>query len=254
MTDFSAAHQQLIDVVAERPGARIEEAVVAYEHDGQALEGFAVHDAAASGPKAAVIVIHDWTGLREYPKARAHMLARLGYYAFAADVYGVGRRFDNATDSAAEAGKYYGNPALMRGRVRAAYDMVASNPAVDKDRIAVIGYCFGGSCALEFARTGAALKGVVSYHGALIAHEPAEVDAITAALLICAGGSDEVVPDQAIVAFAGELRTRPALDWQVNLYAGAEHGFTLVGTPHYSPVADGRSWRDSTGFLAEVLA
>ncbi|WP_344515585.1 dienelactone hydrolase family protein, partial [Dactylosporangium maewongense] len=130
MTDFSAEHRRLIDAVAERPGAQIAEATVAYDHDGQPMEGYRAHDAAVAGPKPAVIIVHDWTGLREYPKARAQMLARLGYYAFAADLYGTGRRFEDHQSAAAEAGKYYGDLGLMRARVRAAYDVVANDPAV----------------------------------------------------------------------------------------------------------------------------
>src|SRR5690242_16971681 len=101
MTDFSAVHQQLLDSVPLPAGARIQDEVVAYEHDGQPFEGYIAWDAARDGARPAVIVVHDWTGLREYPKARAQMLARLGYVGFAADVYGVGRRFDNDGDSAA---------------------------------------------------------------------------------------------------------------------------------------------------------
>lgn len=253
MTELSTVHQELIETVPLASGARLLESTVAYEHEGQALEGYAVHDASISVRKPAVLVVHDWTGLREYPKARAQMLARLGYYAFAVDVYGVGRRFEDQQEASAEAGRYYRDPALLRARVRAGYDVVVQDPAVDPDRIAVIGYCFGGSAALEFARTGARLAGVASFHGALIAHEPAEVDPITAQLLILTGGSDPVVPDQAVIAFQNELRTRPELQWQVTTYSGAPHAFTLPGTPNYRPVADRRSWRELVGFLDEVL-
>ncbi|MFB9445640.1 dienelactone hydrolase family protein [Dactylosporangium vinaceum] len=252
MTDFSAEYQQLLDSVPAPANARISETVVAYEHDGQPMEGFAVHDEAVAGPKAAVLVVHDWTGLREYPKARAHMLARLGYYAFCVDVYGTGRRFDNPQDAGAEAGKYYGDLELLRARVRAAYDEAVKSPAVDRDRIAVMGYCFGGSAALEFARTGAPLKGTVSFHGRLVTHEPADVAAITGSVLVLTGGADPVVPDSAVAAFQDELRTRDDLDWQVTTYAGAEHGYTIPGEV-YHPTADRRSWRQFTDFLAEVL-
>ncbi|MFI1995392.1 dienelactone hydrolase family protein [Actinoplanes sp. NPDC020271] len=254
MTELSPLHQELVDTVPAGAGTRIETVTVAYEHDGQPLEGYAAHDAAITERKPAVIVVHDWTGLREYPKARAQMLARLGYYAFAADIYGTGRRFESADDCAAEAGKYYGDLPLMRARVRAAYDLVAEDPAVDLERIVVIGYCFGGSAALEFSRDGAALRGVVSLHGRLIAHEPAEVGAISGALLVLTGGADDVVPDSAIVAFQDELRTRADLDWQVTVYSGADHAFSLPGTPAYHPVADRRSWRDLVAFLEEVFA
>ena len=251
MTDFSAEHRRLIDAVAERPGAQIAEATVPYDHDGQPMEGYRAHDAAAAGPKPAVIIVHDWTGLREYPKARAQMLARLGYFAFAADLYGTGRRFEHHQEASAEAGKYYGDLPLLRARVRAAYDVVAKDPAVDPGRIAVIGYCFGGTAALEFARTGAPLAGTVAFHAGLIAHDPPDVAAVTGPLLICTGGADPVVPDAAVAAFQTELRTRADLDWQVTTYAGAQHGFTLPGHA-YHPAADARSWRELTNFLGDI--
>jgi dienelactone hydrolase len=253
VTGFSDVHEELMAAVPAPAGARFEAGPVQYEHDGQPLEGYAVHDAAVAGRKPAVLVVHDWTGLREYPKARAHMLARLGYFAFAVDVYGVGRRFDDHGPASAEAGKYYGNPGLLRGRLRAAYDLVAARPEVDPGRIAVIGYCFGGLAAIELARTGAPLRATVSFHGALRAHEPADVAAITGALLVCSGGADPVVPDEAVVAFEQELRSRDDLDWQVNVYAGAPHGFTLPGTEAYRAVADRRSWREMTALLEEVF-
>lgn len=253
MTGFSAVHEELVAAVPLPAGARLDEGPVAYVHEGQALEGYAVHDAAVGGRKPAVVVVHDWTGLREYPKARAHMLARLGYFAFAADVYGVGRRFDEQADASAEAGKYYRDLDLLRGRLRAAYDVVAQRPEVDPDRIAVIGYCFGGTGAIELARTGAALRATVAFHAGLRVHEPADVAEIKGSLLVCSGGADPVVPDDAVVAFAAELRAREDLDWQINVYAGAPHGFTLPGTPAYRPAADRRTWRELTGLLDEVF-
>lgn len=254
MTEFSAAHQSLVGTVPLTPGARLEESTIAYRHEGQELEGYAVHDAAVTGPKPAVIVVHDWTGLREYPKARAHMLARLGYYAFAVDVYGKGRRFDDPDAAAAEARKYYQDMALLRARVRAGYDELAGNPAVDPARIAVIGYCFGGTAALEFARTGALLTGAVSFHGGLVTHDPADVSSITGRVLVLTGAADPVVPDEALIAFENELRTRGDLDWQVTSYSGAPHAFTLPEEQSYRPLADRRSWRELVGFLDEVMS
>ena len=253
MTELSAVHQELVDSVPLRAGARIEDETVAYEHDGVPLEGYAVHDASVPGPKPAVVVVHDWSGLREYPKARAQMLARLGLFAFCVDVYGADRRFESDQESAAEAGPYFANPELLRARVRAGYYLVAKDPRVDPDRIAIIGYCFGGSAALEFARTGAPLAGVVSFHGGLTAHRPPDVAAITGPLLILTGAADPVVPDAAVVAFQDELRTREDLDWQVVVYSGAPHAFTLPGIPNYRPVADRRSWRELVHFLDDVL-
>lgn len=252
MTSFAPAHQTIIDSVPLAPGSSIVEETVCYDHDGHALEGYFAHDDAITGPKPTVLIVHDWTGLREYPKARAQMLARLGYAAFAIDVYGTGIRFDGE-GAAAEAGRYYQDLSLMRARVRAGYDRAVADPRVDGSRIVIIGYCFGGSASLEFVRTGAALRGAVSFHGGLITHEPADVADIAAPLLVLTGAADDVVPDEALVAFENELRTRPELDWQVTSYSGAPHAFTLPAITNYRPAADARSWRELVGFLDEVM-
>jgi dienelactone hydrolase len=256
MTEFSAAHQSLIDSIPVRDGALIVEETIEYEHDGETFEGFLVYDASITGTKPGVVIVHDWSGLREYPKARAHMLARLGYAAFAIDVYGKGVRFDGSDPdgASAEAGKYYADLDLLRARVRAGFDAAVHEANVDADRVAVLGYCFGGSATLEFARTGAPARGFASFHGGLVAHEPADVDQIAAPLLVMTGGADPVVPDDAILTFENELRTRDDIDWQVITYSGAPHGFTLPETPNYRAAADARSWRELEGFLAEVLA
>lgn len=254
MTGFAPAHERLIDSVPLPASADIVEYTIDHEHDGTRLESVVVHDAARPGPKPTVVIVHDWTGLREYPRARAHMLARLGYTAVAIDVYGVGVRFEDSDveGASAEAGGYYGDPALLRARVGAGVDAATADENVDPNAVVVIGYCFGGSAALEFARTGAALRGVVSFHGGLIAHEPADVAAIAAPLLVLTGGSDPVVPDTAIVAFQDELRTRDDLDWQVVVYSGAPHAFTLPG-PNHHETADRRSWLAFLAFLDEFL-
>ncbi len=254
MTGFSDAHRALIDSVPLPEGADIREYTIGHEHEGTRLESVVIHDAARPGPKPTIVIVHDWTGLREYPRARAHMLARLGYTAVAIDVYGVGVRYedDDVAGASAEAGGYYGNPALLRARVQAGFDAAVADENVDADSIVVIGYCFGGSATLEFARTGAPARGFVSFHGGLLSHDPADVAAIAAPLLVLTGGADPVVPDEAIVAFQNELRTRDDLDWQVVVYSGAPHAFTLPG-PAYREIADRRSWRAFLGFLDEVL-
>jgi dienelactone hydrolase len=252
MTEFSTIHQQLIDSIPVPAGSTIVDETVVYRHGDVDLEGYIAWDSNASGPRPAVVVIHDWTGLREYPKARAQMFARLGYVGIAIDVYGVGVR-PTGDAAPAEAGKYYGNHDLMRDRVAAGFTMAAADPRVDTDRIVVLGYCFGGSAAIEFARTGASARGFVSVHGGLITHDPTDVDAIAAPILVLTGAADDVVPDEALVAFENELRSRPALDWQVITYAGAPHAFTLPGIPNYRPREDARAWRATEAFLTEVF-
>ena len=249
---FSPAHENLLALVSLQPGARIATSRVAYDHDGTELEGYLALDESLDAPRPAVLILHDWTGEGEYSQVRAQMLARLGYVALVADLYGRDIR-PTGDDAAAEAGKYYGDRPLLRARVAAGFDELAAHPAVDASRIAVIGYCFGGSAALEFARTGADVRGIVSFHGGLTAHDPADADAIRASLLILTGASDPVVPDEAVLAFQNELRTAPHVDWELTSYSGAPHAFTLPESGAYRPVADARSWRSLLNFLKVVF-
>ncbi|WP_150306594.1 dienelactone hydrolase family protein [Planctomonas psychrotolerans] len=247
------ASSALLETVPLRAGASISTDRVIYAHDGVSLDGYLALDESIDGPRPGILVLHDWTGEGDYTQVRAQMLARLGYVALVADLYGAGVR-PTGDGAAAEAGKYYGDLPLLRARVQAGFDQLAAHPAVDAANIVVIGYCFGGSAALEFARTGADVRGVVSFHGGLIAHNPADVDAIRASLLILTGGNDPVVPDSDVQAFQDELRTVPDLDWEVVTYSGAPHAFTLPETDMYRPVADARSWQRFLAFLDEVLA
>ncbi|MCS5733643.1 dienelactone hydrolase family protein [Herbiconiux daphne] len=250
--DYRPEHLDLLDTVPLSPGSVIQTEGVAYDESGAPLDGLLVWDAAADGPRPGVLVLHDWTGEGEYVRTRARMLARLGYVAFTADIYGTGIR--PVSDAAAEqAHAFYADLPLLRERVRAGFEVLRHDPRVDPERIAVIGYCFGGSAAVEFARTGAAVVGTVSFHGGLITHEPADVAAIAAPLLVLTGAADPVVPDAAVVAFEDELRTAPELDWQIVSYSGAPHAFTLPSTPNYRPKADRRSWVALQQFLAEVF-
>jgi len=249
---LAPAFQALLEQVPIGERSVIEAETVPYEHEGTPLEGYLARDASADERRPAVLVLHDWTGVGDNVRMRAQMLARSGYVAFAADLYGAGVRPTGDTASA-EAGKYYRDLPLLRSRVAAGFSWLQQHPAVDPARLAVIGYCFGGTAALEFARTGAPARGVVSFHGGLIAHDPSDAAQIAASLLVLTGGSDPVVPDEAVVAFEDELRGAPHVDWQVTTYSGAPHAFTIPGSDRYRPVADARSWRALVCFLDEVF-
>ncbi|GAA1447365.1 dienelactone hydrolase family protein [Leifsonia poae] len=253
MPSLSPAHEALLAQVPIRPHSVIDAEVIAYEHEGLALEGYLARDVQADERKPAVLILHDWHGVGDNVRMRAQMLARLGYVAFAADLYGAGVR-PTGDDASAEATKYYRDLPLLRSRVSAGFTTLLQHPAVDPARLAVIGYCFGGTAALEFARTGAPARGVVSFHGGLVTHDPSDAGAIAASLLVLTGASDPVVPDDAVVAFENELRAAPHVDWQVTSYSGAPHAFTIPGTDRYRPVADARSWRAMVCFLDEVFA
>lgn len=249
---LAPAFQALLEQVPIGERSVIEAETVPYEHEGTPLEGYLARDASADERRPAVLVLHDWTGVGDNVRMRAQMLARSGYVAFAADLYGAGVR-PTGDAASAEAGKYYRDLPLLRSRVAAGFSWLQQHPAVDPARLAVIGYCFGGTAALEFARTGAPARGVVSFHGGLIAHDPSDAAQIAASLLVLTGGSDPVVPDEAVVAFEEELRGAPHVDWQVTTYSGAPHAFTIPGSDRYRPVADARSWRALVCFLDEVF-
>ncbi|WP_285114473.1 dienelactone hydrolase family protein [Leifsonia sp. fls2-241-R2A-40a] len=249
---LAPAFQALLEQVPIGEHSVIEAETITYEHEGLPLEGYLARDVQADERRPAVLVLHDWHGVADNVRMRAQMLARRGYVAFAADLYGAGVR-PTGDDAPAEAGKYYRDLGLLRSRVAAAFSWLQQHPAVDPARLAVIGYCFGGTAALEFARTGAPVRAVASFHGGLIAHDPSDASQIAASLLVLTGGDDPVVPDDAVAAFQQELRGAPHVDWQVTTYSGAPHAFTIPGTDRYRPVADARSWRALVCFLDEVF-
>lgn len=231
---------------------------VDYEADGVRYRGYLALPADAQGALPGVLVVHDWLGVTDSTRMRCDMLARLGYAAFAADVYGADTRPSEA-DAAGVAGRFYGDQETWRARVTAALDRLAEEPSVDPDRLAAIGYCFGGSSALQLARTGAPLRAVVSFHGGLQTGPAGEAERIEPKILVLTGGSDPHVPTESVVAFEEELRAVPAIDWQVVTYSGALHAFTVptANTPEYGAAyderADRRSWTAMKDFFAETL-
>lgn len=248
----------VLQTVPAPAGSDIRVESVRYDHEGTALLGVLAKDAAISGPRPAVLVVHDWHGVNEHVEARVTMLARLGYVAFGADVYGEGVR--PGDDTAAQvAGSFYQDLTLMRARTQAGLDRLREDPDVDHSRIVVMGYCFGGSAALELARTGADVVGAVSFHGNLLTHESSDAAAIRAKLLVLTGAADPVVPDAKVAAWQDEMRAAPSVDWQVVTYAGAMHAFAVPGTDapdhgaQYQERADRRSWQALEVFLAEVF-
>ncbi|MEF2978386.1 dienelactone hydrolase family protein [Subtercola sp. YIM 133946] len=207
----------------------------------------------------AVLVFSDWTGLNDHSRVRATMLARLGYIALAGDIYGGGVELSQQ-EAPQRAGSFYGDPALFRSRVQADLDYLRSLPGVDPARIAVMGYCFGGSASLELARSGADVAGVVVFHGGLSTGIPAAPGQIRGSVLVLTGASDPVVPDDAVVAFENELRHAEVDDWQIVSYSGAMHAFSLPGTdaPDHGALfdarANARSWIAMKAFFAELFA
>src|SRR5437773_3792581 len=166
---------------------------VEYRQGDTVLEGLSVYDDATQDKRPAVLVVHQWKGLGSYEKRRAEQLAKLGYNVFAVDIYGKGIRPKDAKDAAAEAGKYKSNRALLRARVRAGLEILQKHELTDPKRTAAIGYCFGGTTAIELARSGADLAGVVSFHGGLDSPDPSAGKNINCKVLALHGADDPFV-------------------------------------------------------------
>ncbi len=232
---------------------------VEYKQGDTVLEGWSVYDDAIQGKRPAVLVVHQWKGLGDYEKKRAEMLARLGYNVLAADIYGKGVRPQTPQAAGAEAGKYKNDRALLRARVRAGLDVLASHELTDPKRIAAIGYCFGGTTVLELARSGAGIAGVVSFHGGLSSPTPGDAKNIKAKVLALHGADDPNVPPKEVAAFEDEMR-QGGVDWQLVAYGGAVHSFTDwdAGSDNskgaaYNERADRRSWEAMKQFFAELF-
>ena len=240
--------------------AALKTQVVEYKHGNTVLEGYLAYDDAVTTPRPGVMVVHDWTGVGDYVKQRTEQLAKMGYVAFAADIYGKGIRPTNPKDAAAEAGKYRGNRPLLRDRANAGLAILKQNPMVDPNKIAAIGYCFGGGTVLELARSGAPVAGVVSFHGNLDTPNPADAKNITAKVLVLHGASDPFVPEAQVNAFNKEMNDA-GVDWQLIAYGGVVHSFTNPKAGNdkskgsaFDAVADQRSFAAMKQFFGEIFA
>ncbi|MBA4092296.1 dienelactone hydrolase family protein [Sphingobium sp. 3R8] len=228
-------------------------------HDGPdgPFESLAVVDAAA-GPLPGVLLFPNVLGAKEADFAYAEKVAALGYAVLVADVFGQGKRTTRADP---DAGRYMAelnaDRALLRDRANGAHAVLKGLAEVDADRTAAIGFCFGGKCVLDLARSGADISGGVSFHGVYDA-PPFPNAPITAKLLVCHGWDDPIAPPEATVGLAREL-TDAGCDWQIHAYGGTGHAFTDEGVnmPEkglaYSPSADRRSFRAMTDFLGDLF-
>lgn len=211
-------------------------------------------------PVPAVLVIPDASGVSDYAEANADRLATLGYRALVADPYGEGRTTTDLGEAMALATGLREDRPEWRRRMRAAFDVLAARPDVDRGRIAAIGFCMGGTACLDLARGGAPLGAIGTFHAVLNLSLPGDAP-ISAPVLIQTGADDPLVPLAAVGALADELRAGGS-DWQILMYGGTVHGFTnpradSLGVPdrlRYNPVVARRSWAALTAFLAETLA
>lgn len=189
-----------------------------------------------------VLIVHQWMGITDHEKETANRLAEAGYVAFACDVYGKNDRPAGPADAGRYAGKYKGDIPLFRERLKAGLDVLKNLQEVDPARLAVIGYCFGGTGALELARSGADVKAVVSFHGGLETPDKTDAKNIKGTILVCHGGDDVNVPDPELMGFVEEMRAAD-IDYYLTIYGNSVHGFTHRHDPQrYNRLADERSW------------
>jgi dienelactone hydrolase len=240
-------------------GAQIHTETVEYQQGNTVLEGYLAYDTAIQGKRPGVLIVHQWKGLTDYEKKRAQMLAKLGYIAFAVDVYGKGIRLQSPQEAGAEAGKYKSNRELLRSRVQAGLAVLQKQELTDPKRVAAIGYCFGGTAVIELARSGADIAGVVSFHGGLDSPHPEDGKNIHCKVLSLHGADDPYVPAKDLAAFEDEMR-QAKVDWQLIQYGGAVHAFTdsnAGSDPQrgaaYNERADRRSWESMRQFFAEIF-
>ena len=227
-----------------------------YDHDGIGLRGQLALPT-GTGPHPGIMVMHDGQGVSEFMCAKAQALAAVGYAALATDMFGGGRRPTNIQDTMNLVMALRKDEPLLRRRVLASFEAFRAHAAVDARRVGAIGYCFGGQCVLELARSGADAKGVVSFHGVLSAQHPSRPGAVQAKVLVLTGALDPFAPPRHVAAFQEEMRAAGA-EWHMTIYGGAKHGFTdpisdakaaeMEGVG-YDALADRLSWAQALAFL-----
>jgi len=243
------------------PSSKIKEDKVTYSVGDKVFKGVIVYDENLTGKRPAVLVVHEWWGLNDYPVMRARKLAELGYIAMAVDMYGEGKIAANPTEAQELAMPFYKDPQLSKTRLEAALSKLKEYKQADVSNIFAIGYCFGGSVVLNSAKLGSDLKGVVSFHGGL-AGVPANKDLLKAKILVCHGGSDRFVSAKDVDTFKHQLDSI-GVEYKFIVYPDATHAFTnpdatKIGKQFNMPIAyneraDKDSWNDMKMFFSETL-
>jgi dienelactone hydrolase len=248
------------DLAAAKP--MIEGRTVTYSADGVAMKGYLAYDKSITGKRPGVLVVHEWWGLNDYARKRARMLAAMGYTALAVDMYGGGKQAMHPDDAGQFSSELMKNFDTAKTRFMAALDFLKKQKTVDPDRIAAIGYCFGGGIVLNMARQGVDLKGVASFHGSLAAVTPAKPGMVKARILVLHGADDKFTTPEQVEAFKQEMKNAGA-DYQFISYPGAMHSFTnpeadLYAKKYKMPLgynarADKESWAELTKFLETIF-
>jgi dienelactone hydrolase len=240
---------------------KLKEENITYTGDSITMNGYVVYDENTEGARPAILVVHEWWGLNDYAKMRARELAKLGYIAMALDMYGNGAQADNPDSAGKLATPFYMNPQMAKTRFEAALAKLKTYSQADGNKIAAIGYCFGGAQVLNMAKMGVDLKGVVSFHGNLTV-VPTIKELLKAQVLVCHGAADPFVPQAEVDQFKKQMDSIGA-KYTFKAYEGATHAFTNPNATamgekfkipiKYDAAADTASWNDMKTFFNQVF-
>jgi len=231
---------------------------VEYTHEGTTLEAHVAYDESIKGKRPGILIFHAWRGRDAFVCEKAELMAQLGYVGFALDVYGKGVLGSGPEENAKLMEPLVSNRNFLRERMQVGIQAIQNHPVLDSNRIGAMGFCFGGLCALDLARAGVPLKGVVSFHGQLTGAEGIKNAPIQAKVLVLHGHDDPMVPPEQVLDFEKEM-TEAEADWQVHAYGKTVHAFTNpeANDPErgtvYSPSAEKRSMQAMQNFFEEVL-
>ena len=237
----------------------IQTRTIEYKDGDTVLAAHMAWDDTVSGHRPGVLVSHAWAGRSDFEDRKAEHLAELGYVGFALDLYGQGVTGRSPDENAALMQPFLDDRALLQRRMQLSLEQLSAQKEVDSDRTAAIGFCFGGLCVLDLARTGAELRGVVSFHGLLGAPGNTEGTKISSKVLVLHGWRDPLAPPEQVLSFADEMANHGA-DWQLQVYGNCMHAFTNPEAEapengmQYDPTADHRSWDSMWVFLNEVFS
>jgi dienelactone hydrolase len=239
--------------------AAVKTKTITYEYGGVTFKGHLAWDDAASGKRPGVLLVHEWWGLNDYARQRAEQLAGLGYVAFACDMYGEGKVTEHPKEAGEFATEVRKNVKVWQGRAQAALKVLRDQESVDAGKLAAIGYCFGGSTALELAYTGADLKAVVTFHAGLPVPDAEQAKAVKAKVLVCHGAADTFISEETAAKFRAALEGAK-VDYEMIYLGGAKHSFTVKGVEEkkvdglaYNAEADRRSWQAMRMLFDEVF-
>lgn len=246
-------------------GDHMERHTIEYQSNGTTCKGFLVHNEIVREPRPGILIVHAWKGQDEFARTKAEELARLGFVAFAADIYGEGQQAETDEQAGQLMMPFFKDRQLLRDRINAAYDTLKKQELVDKKNIGAIGFCFGGLTVIELLRSGANIKGAVSFHGVLgnkigdVSADPApNAEKMKGSLLILHGNDDPLVSDEDIKNIQSEF-TEAKVDWEMIVYGHTAHAFTNPQAKDsssglvFNQTASDRSWLAMKNFFNEIF-